>query len=164
MSLPSTQCVAVCCSVLQCVAVCCSVLQCVAVCCSAWNESWPKRLVRDGSVYESCHLPRHIVLQCVAVCCSVLQCVAVCCSCCLQHFTLTHSLPLLKRTLCTHAHTHALSKVCSLHTHTHSLTPEIESLDPHTLTRSVLQRVAVCCSVLQCVAVCCSVLQCVELS
>ena len=27
--------------------------------------------------------------------------------------------------------------------------------------RSVLQRVAVCCSVLQCVAVCCSVLQCV---
>ena len=30
--------------------------------------------------------------------------------------------------------------------------------------RSVLQRVAVCCSVLQCVAVCCSVLQCVAKS
>ena len=41
----TSQCVAVCCSVLQCVAVCCSVLQCVAVCCS--------------------------VLQRVAVCCSV---------------------------------------------------------------------------------------------
>jgi len=49
----TTQCVAVCYSVLQCVAVCCSVLQCVAVCCN--------------------------VLQCVAVCCSVLQCAAVCC-------------------------------------------------------------------------------------
>jgi len=33
-SILSSQCVAVCCSVLQCVAVCCSVLQCDAVCCS----------------------------------------------------------------------------------------------------------------------------------
>jgi len=36
----SSQCVAVCCSVLQCVAVCCSVLQCVAVCLLQGHKSF----------------------------------------------------------------------------------------------------------------------------
>jgi len=62
--LGTSQCVAVCCSVLQCVAVCCSVLQCAVVCCSMLQ----------------CAVVCCSMLQCAAVCCSVLQCVAVCCS------------------------------------------------------------------------------------
>ena len=73
----TSQCVAVCCSVLQCVAVrygvlqcvavCCSVLWWFAVCCSALSPNQPRML---GLICGK--RPAWQCVECVAVCCSVL--------------------------------------------------------------------------------------------
>jgi len=143
---------AVCCSVLQCVAVCCSVLQWksrtkCAVCCSVlqWKSQTKCAVCCSVLLFVPVrHIYIHIrvcvavcVLQCVAVCYSVLQCVAVCCS-------ETYIYPYI------HAHIHTLVHIEKMSRECSKISDEM---------RSVLQRVAVCCSVLQCVAVCCSVLQ-----
>jgi len=71
----TSQCVAVCCSVLQCNAVCCSMLQRVTECQATAFAILSK--VEFLSVLK-CVAVCDSVLHCVAVCCSVLQCVAVC--------------------------------------------------------------------------------------
>jgi len=70
----TTDCFAVCCSVLQCVAVCCSVLQCVTARCSAlqcFTECYSVLQHHQMAVRDV----RQIVfgvLQCVTVCCNGL--------------------------------------------------------------------------------------------
>jgi len=120
-------------SVLQCIAVCCSALQFVAVCCSV--------IAASPCLWPQAHpilIHRYecaemfvAVLQCVTVCCSVLQCVAVCCSVLQWH----RSLRLSPQA----PHSHSQVRVY----------------------RSVLQRVAICCSV--CCDVCGAVYTCVSL-
>ena len=144
----------------QCVAVWYSLLlQCVAV------RSWYLLLNFPVVALRFC------ALQCAAVCCNMLQCVAmcgsVCCSvCCNVAFSAGESCHAKCVAVCCSALQGAAvgcnvwcSVVWCVATCFTACVAVWHFPQVSPVTRSVLQRVAVCCSVLQCVAVCCSVLQ-----
>ena len=74
----TTDCFAVCCSVLQCVAVCCSVLQHVAARCSVLQSvTVCYNIIRwQCGMYGRLSSVCCSVLQCVVMGCRVLQCIA----------------------------------------------------------------------------------------